>query len=149
MLQVLELGKNYISHADSLQSSNNKLSNLQELYLYLNELRSLPNNLSFPQLKIVNLNRNQDLASISFGYCPSLEQLTASYCALKDFGGAGAGGQEPTGNLSLCPNLTTLDISFNKIEKLETFLRAFKDNKKLTSVIMNDNVFNFNIQADI
>jgi len=36
----------------------NKFANLQELYIYLNELRSLPKNLSFPQLKIVNLNRN-------------------------------------------------------------------------------------------
>jgi len=51
----------------------NKFPNLQELYIYLNELRSLPKNLSFPQLKIVNLNRNQDLASVSFGYCPCLE----------------------------------------------------------------------------
>jgi len=48
MLEVIELGKNYISDADSLQSNLNKFPHLQELYLYLNELRSLPQNLSFP-----------------------------------------------------------------------------------------------------
>lgn len=103
MLEIIELGKNYISDSDSLQSNMNKFPNLQELYIYLNELRSLPKNLSFPQLKIVNLNRNQDLASVSFGYCPCLEQLTASYCALKDFGTTAAGQGESTGGtLSLC-----------------------------------------------
>ena len=48
LLEVLELGKNYISDVDALVSNLNPLIHLQELYLYMNELRSLPVNLSFP-----------------------------------------------------------------------------------------------------
>jgi Leucine-rich repeat (LRR) protein len=46
-LQILELGKNYISDIDNLQSSYNPLVHLQELHLYINEIRNLPPSLSF------------------------------------------------------------------------------------------------------
>lgn len=58
MLEVLELGKNYISDTDALQSNVNKFAHLQELYIYMNEIRSLPKNLKFPQIKSINANRN-------------------------------------------------------------------------------------------
>lgn len=48
LLEVLELGKNYISDVDALVSTVNPLIHLQELYLYMNELRRLPENLCFP-----------------------------------------------------------------------------------------------------
>ena len=47
-LEVLELGKNYISDTDALQSQLNPLAYLQELYLYMNEIRSLPPSMVFP-----------------------------------------------------------------------------------------------------
>lgn len=59
-LQHLDLGKNYIASADALIDVANPLLHLQEVYLYMNELRSFPR-LSLPQLKILTLNRNQDL----------------------------------------------------------------------------------------
>jgi len=60
MLEVLELGKNQISNVDLLHG-NNQFPMLTELYLYINQIKRLPPNISFPQLKILNLNRNQDL----------------------------------------------------------------------------------------
>ena len=48
MLEIIELGKNLLTDADSIQSPNNRLIFLTELYLYDNQLRALPKNLSFP-----------------------------------------------------------------------------------------------------
>ena len=56
-LEVLELGKNQISNVDLLQGTN-QFPMLTELYLYINQIKRLPTNLSFAQLKILNLNRN-------------------------------------------------------------------------------------------
>ena len=44
-LEYLELGKNFISILDSIPS--HKLLFLTELYLYSNQIQSLPKNLSF------------------------------------------------------------------------------------------------------
>ena len=46
-LTFLELGKNFIQNVDALVDINNPLLHLHELYLYMNELRSLPTDLSF------------------------------------------------------------------------------------------------------
>jgi len=62
LLEVLELGKNYISDIDNLQTTANPLHFLQELYLYMNELRSCPPMLSFAQVKTLNFNSNPDLS---------------------------------------------------------------------------------------
>lgn len=58
VLEYLELGKNFISDVSTLLSQGNRLTCLSELYLYSNQLSSLPRDFSFPQLKILNLNRN-------------------------------------------------------------------------------------------
>jgi Leucine-rich repeat (LRR) protein len=83
MLEILELGKNYISDCDALAMC--KFAHLQELYLYMNQIRTLPR-LSYPMLRIFNINRNQDLSEIKVGYCPMLESIMASYCSLKTIG---------------------------------------------------------------
>lgn len=57
MLEFLELGKNQIDSVDALNSPNNKLVFLTELYLYMNSIKSFPK-LSLPQLRSLNLNRN-------------------------------------------------------------------------------------------
>jgi len=110
MLEVLELGKNYISDTDALQSSVNKFAHLQELYIYMNEIRSLPKNLKFPQIKSINANRNMDLPEINLGFCPMLESLTVSYCAIQKLG---QNEDLEFKGLSGCPNLQLLDLSFN------------------------------------
>ena len=56
----------------------NKFVFLTELYLYINQLRSFPRQLCLPQLKILNLNQNADLAELDLGYCPMLETISAS-----------------------------------------------------------------------
>jgi Leucine-rich repeat (LRR) protein len=105
MLEYLELGKNFISNMDHLVNNpSNRFCFLTELYLYSNQLTSIPHNLSYMQLKVLNLNRNQDLTLFSLGYCPLLESLSLSYCSfnqLKSLVGA--------------PNLRDLDLSFNSI----------------------------------
>ena len=58
MLEIIELGKNLLTDVDCIQSPNNRLIFLSELYLYDNQLRSLPKGLTFPQLKVLNINRN-------------------------------------------------------------------------------------------
>lgn len=113
LIEVLELGKNYISDVDALVSTLNPLTHLQELYLYMNELRSVPQNLSFAQLRTLNLNRNQDLAALSLSYCPLLDYLSCSYCSISDLG-----------SLKGCPSLNFLDISFNKLESLADMLKS-------------------------
>lgn len=131
LLEVLELGKNYISDVDALVSNLNPLIHLQELYLYMNELRSLPLNLSFPQLKTLNLNRNQDLGKLSLSYCPLLDYISCSYCSLTSIE-----------SLHGCPSLTFLDVSFNKIESLDLLLRSLHLCKNLQSLVYKDNLFN-------
>lgn len=136
-LEVLELGKNYISDADALQSPSNPLAYLRELYLYMNEIRTLPSKLSFPLLKILNLNRNTDLSRLDLYYCPFLEQLSASYCSITQ-----------VSCLLGCVNLQTVDLSFNQLPSLESFLAAHWPCGRLTVLTVNDNVFNFNIQEE-
>lgn len=136
-LEVLELGKNFISDTDALQSDLNPLMMLSELYLYMNEIRSLPENMNFPLLKIANFNHNTDLERISLGYCPFLDTLTASYCKINQLG-----------SLSGCPNLHQIDVSFNKLPTLESFVGPVAKCHNLQQLVFNDNVFNFNIQED-
>lgn len=64
----------------------NPFSQLTELYLYINQIKRLPTNLSFAQLKVLNLNRNQDLQTLHMGYCPLLETLSVSYCSVNEVG---------------------------------------------------------------
>lgn len=97
----------------------------------MNELRSLPINLSFPQLKTLNLNRNQDLSALTLSYCPLLDYISCSYCSLTSLG-----------TLSGCPSLTFLDVSFNKIESLDSLLRSLHLCKNLQSIVYKDNLFN-------
>ena len=104
----------------------------------MNEIRSLPKKLSFPMLKIMNVNRNADLKELSLKYIPLLENLSASYCSL-----------EKINCLLGCYNLNSVDISFNKLPALESFISAFWPCKNLVSLIFNDNQFNYNIQEDI
>jgi hypothetical protein len=42
VLEFIELGKNEISDADLLANTQNPFSLLQELYLYINKIRTLP-----------------------------------------------------------------------------------------------------------
>ena len=58
--------------------------------------------LSFQSLKVFNLNRNQDLHMLTLGYCPLLETIAISYCSLVSLK-----------QLSGCPALKELDVSFN------------------------------------
>lgn len=81
LLEFLELGKNEIANADLLLNPQNHFCLLTELYLYINKIRKLPT-LSFPSLKILNLNRNPDLLALNLGYCPMIEQISVSYCCL-------------------------------------------------------------------
>ena len=111
---------------------------LQELYLYMNEIRSLPKKLNFPLLRILNINRNTDLASLSLNYCPFLEQISASYCSINHLD-----------SMHGCPNLTTLDLSFNKMPKLDSLISKIWQCNKISNLTINDNVFNFNIQDDL
>jgi len=78
MLEFLELGKNQINDVDSLAAAQNKFVFLSELYLYINRLKTFPRALSFPQLKVLNLNQNAELKELEIGYCPLLETLSAS-----------------------------------------------------------------------
>ena len=137
LLEVLELGKNYISDADALQSNMNKFCHLQELYIYMNQIRTLPQKMSFPMLKLLNVNRNQDLGSLSLDYCPFLEQISASYCSLTSLG-----------DLSGSPNLVQVDISFNKLATLESVVGSLFTNTKVRSLVLNDNEFNFNVPPE-
>ena len=76
LLEYLELGKNFISGLDGLaNNTSNRFCLLSELYLYSNQLTAFPPNLSFALLKVLNLNRNQDLSQLALGYCPLLEIL--------------------------------------------------------------------------
>ena len=102
MLEFLELGKNQINNVDALQTAQNKFVYLSELYLYINKLRGFPRQLNLPQLKILNLNKNTDLRELELGYCPLLETLSASQCAIGQIH-----------SLSGCQSLRELDISFN------------------------------------
>ena len=138
MLEIIELGKNYISDVDALQGLINKFPHLQELYLYMNQIRHMPNKLSFPQLKTLNLNKNTDLADLSLGYNPMLEHLMASQCALKELT-----------SLQSCPNIQQVDFSFNQIETIKCLLLAIHNNQKIVSLSMNDNPFNIHIQSDV
>ena len=131
MLEFLELGKNFISSMDHLVSNaSNRFCFLQELYLYSNQLMNVPLGLSYLQLKILNLNRNQELSHFSLGYCPLLETLSLSYCSfiqIKSLVGA--------------PNLRELDISFNAIQSLDQFLNIIRNNRELRMIRYNDNPF--------
>ena len=102
MLEFLELGKNQINQIDALQSPNNRLVFLTELYLYMNKLKQFPKNASFPILKVLNLNKNPDLKSLDLGYCPLLESLTASQCSISDIN-----------SFKGCQSLKELDLAFN------------------------------------
>lgn len=44
----------------------------------MNKLKQFPRGATFPQLKVLNLNRNADLKALELGYCPLLESLSAS-----------------------------------------------------------------------
>ena len=79
-LETLELGKNQIRNCDLLSQSKN-FPLLQELYLYMNYISKIPL-LSMPSLRILNVNRNAELTDLHCGYCPMLEQVSASYCAI-------------------------------------------------------------------
>lgn len=133
MLEYLELGRNQISDVSALTSSNNRLVFLTELYLYMNSLKSFPKSVSLPQLRLLNLNRNQDLHALHLGYCPLLESLSISYCSLNDLG-----------SLALCPSLKDLDVSFNQLPTLPSVLKALQHNNKtqFKAISFNDNVFN-------
>jgi internalin A len=117
LLEFLELGKNQIADVEALVSPNNRLVFLTELYLYMNNIKSMPRGLSFPQLRLLNLNRNQDLKSLSIGYCPLLETLNASYCSLTELG-----------SLQLCPSMKELDVSFNQLPNLPAVLCVLRWN---------------------
>ena len=68
-------------------------------------------------LKVMNVNRNQDLAEVNLGYCPMLDTLSASYCSLKSIG-----------DMASCPNLQQIDVSFNQIQTIECLLKAIYTN---------------------
>jgi Leucine-rich repeat (LRR) protein len=74
---------------------------------------------------------------VHVGYCPVLENFSASYCALKGLD-----------DFSSCPNLQQLDVSFNQIESLIPLLQSLYTNQRLHTVTLNDNTFNYNIQPD-
>ena len=128
MLEVLELGKNQISNVDLLQGTN-QFPMLTELYLYINQIKRLPTNLSFAQLKTLNLNRNQDLQSLHLGYCPLLETLSVSYCSLNELG-----------SMRGCPALSDLDVSFNHLPTLKGLLDVLP-HRRLQALSLNDNLF--------
>ena len=127
------MGKNYISNADVLADASNPLLLLQEVYLYMNELRSLPQ-IKLPSLRILNVNRNHDLAMLAFDYCPLLEQVQASYCGLTGI------------KLELCPSICSLDVSFNRLEKLSEF--ASLNRFSLRDLVFKDNKFNKTIDSE-
>ncbi|CDW74934.1 adenylate cyclase [Stylonychia lemnae] len=131
LIEYIELGKNFISNIDKFPS--HKLLFLNELYLYSNQLVQVPKSFSMPQLKILNLNRNQDLHQLSIGYCPLLEQISASYCSLVQI-------KQLTG----CPSLRELDISFNSINSLEAFIQMIRNNINLRMIRFSDNPFSIN-----
>jgi Leucine-rich repeat (LRR) protein len=99
----------------------------------MNNIKSFPRNLSLPQLRLLNLNRNQELHALQIGYCPLLESLHVSYCSLTDLA-----------SLQLCPSLRDLDVSFNQIQTLPQILKALQWNNSVQfkSLNFNDNVFN-------
>eukprot|EP00347_Sterkiella_histriomuscorum_P018508 403345246 len=130
-LEYLELGKNFISNIDNFPQ--HKLLYLTELYIYSNQLVQLPKNFAMPQLKVLNLNRNQDLHQLSLGYNPLLEQLNASYCSLVQIK-----------QLSGCPNLREFDVSFNSINSLEGFMQIINSCKQMRNLRFSDNPFSVN-----
>lgn len=91
---------------------------------------NVPTNMSFMQLKVLNLNRNQELSHFTFGYCPIMEILSLSYCSFI-----------MVKSLIGCPNLREFDVSFNNIQNLEGFLNIVKDNHEIRIIRCNDNPF--------
>lgn len=128
LLEFLELGKNEICNAEMLLNPQNHFCLLTELYLYINKIRKLPT-LAFPNLRILNLNRNPDLLGLHLGFCPMLEQISVSYCCLQEIG-----------PLKGCPNLLDIDVSFNHLASLKRFLDCLP-HRNLTSLSYNDNNF--------
>lgn len=111
-----------------LQGSN-PFSQLTELSLFINNIAKLPTNLSFAQLKVLNLNRNQELSTLHLGFCPLLEQLAVASCNLNEIG-----------HLKGCPQLTELDVSFNHLPSLKALVDCLP-HRNLTSLKFNDNLF--------
>jgi Leucine-rich repeat (LRR) protein len=111
-----------------LTTPSNKFSLLTELYLYMNYIEKMPI-LQLASLRVLNLNRNQELKQLRLGYCPLLEQFSASYCQLSDMG-----------SLKNCPNLIDLDVSFNHLPTLKEFLDCLP-HKNFSSLSFNDNKF--------
>jgi Leucine-rich repeat (LRR) protein len=111
-----------------LANPQNSFCLLTELYLYINKIRKLPH-LAFPNLRILNLNRNPDLLGLQLGFCPMLEQISVSYCCLQELGA-----------LKGCPNLLDIDVSFNHLASLKRFLDCLP-HRNLTSLSYNDNNF--------
>lgn len=97
--------------------------------MYINQIKRLPANLSFPQLKVLNLNRNQDLQTLHMGYLPLLETLSVSYCSVNQ-----------VGTMSGCPSLSEIDLSFNHIPSLKTLVDCLP-HWNLTTLKFNDNLF--------
>mmetsp|Transcript_8436 Transcript_8436/g.11633 ORF Transcript_8436/g.11633 Transcript_8436/m.11633 type:complete len:109 (+) Transcript_8436:1456-1782(+) len=101
--------------------------------MYINRLRAFPRNLSLPQLKVLNLNQNADLSELDLGYCPLLETLSSSQCAITNLH-----------SLSGCQSLREIDISFNQMPTLASVFTALAQNDPslLRSLVFNDNAFN-------
>jgi Leucine-rich repeat (LRR) protein len=93
----------------------------------------LPKKLGFPQLRVLNLNRNSDLKNIELGYCPLLEVFACTYCSVNELG-----------SFAMCPILQELDVSYNEIGSLSYLLSQIKFNNPNSMKILcfNDNVFN-------
>ncbi len=94
---------------------------------------NVPPNLSYMQLKILNLNRNQDLSHFAMGYCPLLENLSLSYCSIIQ-----------VKSLIGAPNLREFDCSFNSVQSLDQLLNSMRGNRELRNLRFNDNSFSNN-----
>ena len=99
----------------------------------MNKLKQFPRSASFPQLKVLNLNRNADLKALEFGYCPLLESLSASQCTISDIH-----------SLQSCQSLRELDVSSNQLPTLTSILKAIRWNNplNLTALSFHENTFN-------
>lgn len=107
-LKVLWLEQNAITHIEGLE----KLTNLVTLFLHNNAIREIGTGLSSLQrLRTLNLSHNSITKIENLSSLPLLETLQLSHNRL--------GSLRDCEHVRLCPNLSCLDISFNRIEKEE------------------------------
>lgn len=104
-LKVLWLEQNAIEVIEGLDT----LHNLVSLFLQNNVIRRITGLSQLQNLRILNVSNNFITKLENLRCCPLLETLQASHCRLSTL--------EDLEELTFLPELSTLDVSFNKLER--------------------------------